>query len=88
MGVRSQEELTAEMGAAFFYQIAALDMSETLQNSTAYIQFWIQHLQNNPKMGLKGQQGGPRGSGVRIDLQASGGEMGCSRLVFFIYFPS
>jgi antirestriction protein ArdC len=51
--VRSQEELTAEMGAAFFCQIAALDTSETLQNSTAYIQSWIQHLQNNPKWVLK-----------------------------------
>jgi len=46
--VRSQEELTAEMGTAFFCQIAALDTSQTLQNSTAYIQSWIQHLQNNP----------------------------------------
>jgi hypothetical protein len=35
--IRSQEELTAEMGAAFFCQIAALDTSQTLQNSTAYI---------------------------------------------------
>jgi antirestriction protein ArdC len=51
--VRSQEELTAEMGAAFFCQIAALDTSQTLQNSTAYIQSWIQHLQNNPKWVLK-----------------------------------
>jgi len=51
--VRSQEELTAEMGAAFFCQIAALDTSETLQNSAAYIQSWIQHLQNNPKWVLK-----------------------------------
>ena len=51
--VRSQEELVAEMGAAFFCQIAALDTSQTLQNSTAYIQSWIQHLQNNPKWVLK-----------------------------------
>jgi antirestriction protein ArdC len=51
--VRSQEELVAEMGAAFFCQIAALDTSQTLQNSTAYIGSWIQHLQNNPKWVLK-----------------------------------
>jgi len=51
--VRSQEELTAEMGAAFFCQIAALDTSKTLQNSTAYIQSWVRHLQNNPKWVLK-----------------------------------
>ncbi|HUS75816.1 MAG TPA: hypothetical protein VMY43_07385 [Methanothrix sp.] len=35
--IKSQEELTAEMGAAFFCQIVALDTSETLQNSTANI---------------------------------------------------
>jgi len=51
--VRSQEELVAEMGAAFLCQIAALDTSQTLQNSTAYIQSWIPHLQNNPKWVLK-----------------------------------
>jgi antirestriction protein ArdC len=51
--VRSQEELTAEIGSAFFCQMAALDTSQTLQNSTAYIQSWIQHLQNNPKWVLK-----------------------------------
>lgn len=51
--VRSQEELTAEMGSAFFCQLAGLDTSETLQNSTAYIQSWVKHLQNNPKWILR-----------------------------------
>lgn len=51
--VRSQEELTAEMGAAFLCQLAGLDTSETLPNSSAYIQSWIQHLQNNPRWVLK-----------------------------------
>ncbi|MBN1236670.1 MAG: DUF1738 domain-containing protein [Methanotrichaceae archaeon] len=51
--VRSQEELVAEMGAAFFCQIAALDTSQTLQNSTAYIGSWLKALQNNPKWVLK-----------------------------------
>ena len=51
--VRSQEELTAEMGAAFLCQIAALDTSRTLQNSTAYIGSWLKALQNNPKWVLK-----------------------------------
>jgi hypothetical protein len=37
--VRSQEELTAEMGAAFLCQIAALDTSQTLQNSTGL--YWL-----------------------------------------------
>ena len=51
--VRSQEELTAEMGAAFLCQIAALDTSRTQQNSTAYIGSWLKALQNNPKWVLK-----------------------------------
>ncbi len=51
--IRSQEELVAEMGAAFLCQMAALDTSETLQNSTAYIQSWLKPLQSNPKWLLK-----------------------------------
>ena len=51
--VRSQEELVAEMGAAFLCQIAALDTSQTLQNSMAYIGSWLKPLQNNPKWVLK-----------------------------------
>jgi len=51
--VRSQEELVAEMGAAFLCQIAALDTSQTLQNSTAYIGSWLKALQSNPKWVLK-----------------------------------
>ena len=51
--VRSQEELVAEMGAAFLCQMAALDTSQTLQNSTAYIQSWLKPLQSNPKWLLK-----------------------------------
>jgi antirestriction protein ArdC len=51
--VRSQEELTAEMGAAFFCQIAALDTSQTLQNSASYIGSWLKALKDNPKWVLK-----------------------------------
>ena len=42
-----------EMGAAFLCQMAALDTSETLQNSTAYIGSWLKPLQNNPKWVLQ-----------------------------------
>ena len=41
------------MGAAFLCQIAALDTSQTLQNSTAYIGSWLKALQNNPKWVLR-----------------------------------
>ena len=39
--VGARRSSTAEMGAAFFCQIAALDTSQTLQKSTAYIQSWM-----------------------------------------------
>lgn len=51
--VRSQEELTAEMGSAFLCQLAGLDTSETLQNSAAYIQSWLRVLKDNPKWVLR-----------------------------------
>ena len=47
--VRSREELVAEMGAAFLCQLARLDTSETIKNSAAYIQSWIEVLESNPK---------------------------------------
>ncbi len=47
--VYSQEELIAEMGAAYLCQIAQIDTTETIQNSAAYIASWVSHLKNNPK---------------------------------------
>jgi antirestriction protein ArdC len=41
------------MGAAFFCQIAALDTSQTLQNSASYIGSWLKALKDNPKWVLK-----------------------------------
>jgi len=51
--VRSLEELTAEMGAAFMCQLADLDTSATIKNSTAYIQSWLKPLKENPAWILK-----------------------------------
>jgi len=51
--IRSREELTAEMGAAFFCQICALDSPETMENTTAYIQSWLGVLKGNPKWVLQ-----------------------------------
>lgn len=51
--VRSLEELTAEMGAAFMSQLANLDTSATIKNSGAYIQHWLQPLRDNPSWVLK-----------------------------------
>jgi antirestriction protein ArdC len=47
--VYSQEELIAEMGAAYLCQIAQLDTTDTIQNSAAYIASWLTHLEKNPK---------------------------------------
>jgi antirestriction protein ArdC len=50
---RSQEELTAEIGAAFLCKICALDTADTLQNSAAYIGSWLKVLKDNPRWILK-----------------------------------
>lgn len=51
--VRGREELTAEMGAAFFCQLCALDSPETMENTAAYIQSWLRALKDNPKWVLQ-----------------------------------
>ena len=45
----SQEELVAEMGAAFLSGMAGIE-NKTIDNSAAYIQSWIRSLKNDPKM--------------------------------------
>jgi antirestriction protein ArdC len=45
----SQEELVAEMGAAYLSGICGIEQ-QTIQNNTAYIQHWIRTFQNDPKV--------------------------------------
>ena len=45
----SLEELVAEIGAAMLCQHAGI-VEKTIRNSTAYIQSWLKHLQNNKMM--------------------------------------
>jgi antirestriction protein ArdC len=45
----SQEELVAEMGAAYLSGMCGIEQ-QTIQNSTAYIQHWIRTFQNDPKV--------------------------------------
>ncbi len=45
----SQEELVAEMGAAFLCGMTGIEQ-ETIQNNAAYIQSWIRTFQNDPKV--------------------------------------
>jgi antirestriction protein ArdC len=48
----SQEELTAEMGAAYLCGICGIE-NETIDNSAAYIQNWLQKLKNDKKFVLQ-----------------------------------
>ena len=45
----SQEELVAEMGAAYLSGMCGIEQ-HTIQNNTAYIQHWIRTFQNDPKV--------------------------------------
>jgi len=57
--IRSQEELVAEIGAAYLCQLAGLDSSQTLRNSVSYVQSWLKPLKNNPRWVLNGKPPGP-----------------------------
>lgn len=47
--IYSQEELTAEIGAAFLCRMAGIDNPATFTNSTAYIQGWLSKLKDDKK---------------------------------------
>ncbi len=49
----AQEELVAEMGAAFLRALTGIDASELTTNTTAYIQSWLKALSNDKKMVVK-----------------------------------
>jgi len=51
--IRSLEELTAEMGAAYLCQLAQLDNSETIKNTAAYVRSWLKPLKDNPRWVLQ-----------------------------------
>jgi antirestriction protein ArdC len=51
--IRSREELTAEMGTAFFCQLCGLDSPENMENSAAYVRSWLKVLESNPKWVLQ-----------------------------------
>ncbi|WP_262905441.1 ArdC family protein [Hymenobacter nitidus] len=46
----AREELTAEMGAAFLCGHAGLNLSATLENTAAYLQFWLEQLRGDKKL--------------------------------------
>jgi len=47
MSVTAKEELVAEMGAAFLCAIAGIANEHTDRNTTAYIQNWIEKLEED-----------------------------------------
>ncbi|MDW3650999.1 MAG: zincin-like metallopeptidase domain-containing protein [Bacteroidia bacterium] len=47
--IYSQEELTAEIGAAFLCRVVGIDNPATFTNSTAYIQGWLSKLKDDKK---------------------------------------
>lgn len=49
----SREELIAEIGASFLSNIAGIQDMELFQNSTAYIQGWLNQLKNDSKLIFK-----------------------------------
>ncbi len=46
----SQEELVAEMGAAFLLAEAGIDSEALVDNSAAYVASWLKALKNDPKL--------------------------------------
>ena len=48
----SQEELVAEMGAAYLCGVCGIE-NETIDNSAAYIDSWLQKLKNDKKFVLQ-----------------------------------
>lgn len=46
----SKEELVAEMGAAMLVSFAGIPADRALDNSAAYIQGWLRHLKDDPKL--------------------------------------
>jgi antirestriction protein ArdC len=52
----SREELIAEISTCFTMNVAGIEISETFDNSVAYIQAWIKHLRND-KMAIVSASG-------------------------------
>lgn len=48
--VYSKEELVAEIGASMLMSIAGIERPETFQNSTAYLQSWLEALKNDKRL--------------------------------------
>jgi antirestriction protein ArdC len=68
----AREELTAEMGAAFLCGHAGLDPSATLENTAAYLQFWLEQLRGDKKLVVQAASRAQRAA--EFILGATGGD--------------
>ncbi|SHM10153.1 ArdC family protein [Hymenobacter psychrotolerans] len=68
----AREELTAEMGAAFLCGHAGLNPSATLENTAAYLQFWLEQLRGDKKLVVQAASRAQRAA--EFILGTSGGD--------------
>jgi len=67
----AREELTAEMGAAFLCAHAGFDPARTLDNSAAYIQFWLGQLRGDKKLVVQAASRAQRAAEVILGILPS-----------------
>jgi antirestriction protein ArdC len=68
----AREELTAEMGAAFLCGHAGLNPGATLENTAAYLQFWLEQLRGDKKLVVQAASRAQRATELILGL--TGGE--------------
>ncbi|MBJ6111297.1 DUF1738 domain-containing protein [Hymenobacter sp. BT523] len=66
----AREELTAEMGAAFLCGHAGLDPGATLDNTAAYLQFWLEQLRGDKKLVVQAASRAQRAAEMILGSQA------------------
>ncbi len=65
----SEEELVAEMGAAFVCGVTGID-SVTLDNSAAYIDFWLSRLRKDTRLLLRAASQGQKAADFILGITA------------------
>lgn len=66
----SKEELVAEIGSAMVYSLLGMGTPEQLDNSTAYVQSWLQVLENDPKMVVTAANQAQRAADLILGVKA------------------
>lgn len=68
--IYSKEELVAEIGSAMVYSQLGMGTPEQLDNSTAYVQSWLQVLENDPRMVVSAANQAQRAADFILDKKA------------------